>query len=229
LVPDNISSSWNNSCGVFLFTLDAKLSSLQMVGFHQLSENASEKLEKVRSNLQPEPLFIHPSTQWYASCTRNKLDLGSGIFVSPFIPLVVSWSRHRNFSTVQPQWVISTTPPYFAIELRYVRKHCFKTRVTADDPLWKIFRDPIGKSMSFPSSVLAPETHTDADHSNFVDDDEHSSPAKEECTYLNSLELNFVSHPPEEPDITLFGRARFASQAINIMKNYATSTAVLGF
>jgi DNA cross-link repair 1A protein len=196
-----------------------------MVGFHQLYQNASKKLDEARASLQLEPLFIRPSTQWYASYPRNQKPCLTEAEQDEFRVWHICFSIHSSrdeleqaLQLLQPQWVISTTPPCFAIELSYVRKHCFKTRLTADDPLWKIFRDPLGKSVSSPSSVLAPETHTDADHSNFVDDDEHSSPASNECTYLDSLELNFVSCPPEEPDITLFGRARFASQAINIME-----------
>ncbi|GJN16980.1 hypothetical protein PR202_gb04015 [Eleusine coracana subsp. coracana] len=206
---------------------DDPSSRFQMVGFHQLYENASKKLKEARASLQPEPLFIRPSTQWYASCTRNRKPCLTEAEQDEFGVWHICFSIHSScdeleqaLQLLQPQWVISTTPPCFAIELSYVRKHCFKTRLTADDPLWKIFRDPLGKSISSPSSsVLALETHTDEDHSNFVDHDGHSSPASEEYTDLNALELNVVSSsPPEEPDITLFGRARFASQAIDIMK-----------
>ncbi|TVU36295.1 hypothetical protein EJB05_18225, partial [Eragrostis curvula] len=198
---------------------DDPASRFQMVGFHQLSD----KLEEARASLQPEPLFIRPSTQWYASNTQNqKLSLTEAVqddFGVWHICFSIHSSRdelEQTLQLLQPRWVISTTPPCFAIELSY---HCFKTRLTADDSLWKIFRDPLGKSVSSPSSVLAPETQEDEDHSNVIDDNEHSAPANNECTHLDALELKCVpSHPPEEPDITLFGRARFTSQAIDIMK-----------
>jgi DNA cross-link repair 1A protein len=205
-----------------------QFSTLQMVGFHQLYDKASRELEHAKASLQPEPLFIRPSTQWYAICARSQKPSLTEAEQDEYGVWHVCFSIHSSrdeleqaLQLLQPQWVISTTPPCFAIELSYVKKHCFKTRLTADDPLWKIFRDPFQKSMWSPCSVLASETHTDKDHSDFVDEDDHSSSSSEESTYLNvsTIELKFVpSPPPEEPDITLFGRARFGSQAINIMK-----------
>lgn len=205
-------------------------SRFQMVGFHQLYDRANKELAEARANLQPEPLFIRPSTQWYASCARNQkkpslTEAEQDEFGIWHVCFSIHSSRdelEQALQLLQPQWVISTTPPCFAIELSYVKKHCFKTRLTADDPLWKIFRDPLEKSVSSPCSVLVSETQTNEDNSSFVVDDDHSSSTSDGCTYLNVIstpELKFVPPPPpEEPDITLFGRARFASQAIDIMK-----------
>ncbi|XP_039808235.1 uncharacterized protein LOC120672018 isoform X2 [Panicum virgatum] len=200
----------------------------QIVGFHQLYDTASRKLEEARASLLPEPLFIRPSTQWYAICARSQKPSLTEAEQDEFGVWHICFSIHSSrdeleqaLQLLQPQWVISTTPPCFAIELSYVKKHCFKTRLKADDPLWKIVRDPLQKSVSSPCSVLASETHRDKDHSDFVDGDDHSLSSSEECTYLNvrTLELKFVpSPPPDEPEITLFGRARFGSQAIDIMK-----------
>jgi len=208
---------------------DDSSSRFQMVGFHQLYDRASKELAVARANLQPEPLFIRPSTQWYASCARKQKPSLTEAEQDEFGIWHVCFSIHSSrdeleqaLQLLQPQWVISTTPPCFAIELSYVKKHCFKTRLTADDPLWKIFRDPLEKSVSSPCSVLESETQSNEDDSNFVVGDDHSSCTSDGCTYLNvisTLELKFVPPPPpEEPDITLFGRARFASQAIDIMK-----------
>lgn len=200
-----------------------------MVGFHQLYDRAIKELAEARENLQPEPLFIRPSTQWYAISARNQKPSLTEAEQDEFGIWHVCFSIHSShdeleqaLQLLQPHWVISTTPPCFAIELSYVKKHCFKTRLTADDPLWKIFRDPLEKSVSSPCSVLPYETQTNEDNSNFVVDDDHSSSTSDGCTYLDvisTLELKFVPPPPsEEPEITLFGRARFASQAIDIMK-----------
>ncbi|KAF7025157.1 hypothetical protein CFC21_037386 [Triticum aestivum] len=198
----------------------------QIVGFHHLYDNASKKLEGARASLQPEPLFIRPSTQWYA-CGRNQKPSLTEAQQDDFGIWHVCFSIHSSrdeleqaMQLLQPQWVISTTPPCFAMELSYVKKHCFKTRLTTNDPLWKIFRDPLQKSVTSPSSVLASCTQPDEVLSTFVDDD-HPTSASEECTDfdVSTLELQFVPSPPvEEPDITLFGRARFGSQAIDIMK-----------
>lgn len=189
-------------------------------------DNASKKLEGARASLQPEPLFIRPSTQWYA-CGRNQKPSLTEAQQDDFGIWHVCFSIHSSrdeleqaMQLLQPQWVISTTPPCFAMELSYVKKRCFKTRLTTDDPLWKIFRDPLQKSVSSPSSVLASCTQPDEDSSTFVDDD-HPTSVSEECTDfdVSTLELQFMPSPPvEEPDITLFGRARFGSQAIDIMK-----------
>ena len=61
---------------------------------------------------------------------------------------------------------------------------------------------------------------TDAYPSTFVDNS-HPTSASEECTDfdVSTLELQFVPSPPvQESNITLFGRARFGSQPIDIMK-----------
>uniref|UniRef100_A0ACD5XCF5 Uncharacterized protein n=1 Tax=Avena sativa TaxID=4498 RepID=A0ACD5XCF5_AVESA len=197
---------------------DDPSSRFQMVGFHQLYDSASKKLEGARASLQPEPLFIRPSTQWYA-CGRNQKPSLTEAVQDDFGIWHICFSIHSSrdeleqaMQLLQPQWVISTTPPCFAMELSYVKKRCFKTHLTTDDPLWKIFRDPLQKSVSLPSSVLASCTQTD---------DYPTSASEEECTHfdVSTLELQFVPSPPiQEPDITLFGRARFGSQAIDIMK-----------
>ncbi|KAF8642699.1 hypothetical protein HU200_067073 [Digitaria exilis] len=207
---------------------DDPSSRFQMVGFHQLYDKASIKLEEARASLQPEPLFIRPSTQWYAIGARSQKPSLTEAEQDEFGIWHICFSIHSSrdeleqaLQLLQPQWVISTTPPWFAIELSYVKKHCFKSRLTADDPLRKIFRDPLQKSVSSPCLVLPSETYTDKDHSDFVDGDDLSLPSSEDCTYLNvsTLELKFVpSPPPEEPEITLFGKARFGSQAIDIMR-----------
>lgn len=207
---------------------DDSSSRFQMVGFHQLYDRASKEFANAKANLQPEPLFIRPSTQWYARCGRSQKPSLTEAELDEFGVWHICFSIHSSrceleqaLQLLQPHWVISTTPPCFAIELSYVRKHCFKTRLTADDPLWKIFRDPLEKSLSSPCSVLASETHIDEDPSNVAVDNDHSSPTSNECTYLNvkALELKYVPTPPsEETDITLFGRARFASQIIDIVK-----------
>ncbi|WVZ67938.1 hypothetical protein U9M48_016950 [Paspalum notatum var. saurae] len=215
-------------CAVIRYVLSVPCWSLiQMVGFHQLYVRASKELAEAKANLQPEPLFIRPSTQWYASSARSQKPSLTEAEQDEFGIWHVCFSIHSSrdeleqaLQLLQPQWVISTTPPCFAIELTYVKKHCFKTRLTADDPLWKIFRDPLEKSVSSPCSVLTSKTHADEDHSSFVVDDDNSSSTSDECTYLNvsNLELKLLPPPPpEEPGITLFGRARFASQAIDIV------------
>ncbi|XP_052138974.1 uncharacterized protein LOC127757495 [Oryza glaberrima] len=202
----------------------------QILGFQNLYDKACTKIEEARASLQPEPLFIRPSTQWYAHCAQSQkpslteavLD-GCGVWHICFSIHSSRDELEQALELLHPQWVISTTPPCFAMELSYVKKKCFKTCLTADDPLWKIFKNPLRKSVSSPSTLLDSDTHTNEDHSISVDDDhDHSaSPSGEECTDFDicTLELKFMPSPPvQEPDITLFGRARFGSEEIDIMR-----------
>ncbi|KAG8054503.1 hypothetical protein GUJ93_ZPchr0001g29874 [Zizania palustris] len=191
----------------------------QVVGFHNLYDKACAKIEEARTSLQPGPLFIRPSTQWYAYCAQSQKPSLTEAVLDVCGVWHICFSIHSSrdeleqaLQLLQPQRVISTTPPCSSVELSYVKKHCFKTRLTADDVLWKIFRYPVVSDM-----------HTNEDHSTSLDDDhDHSaSPSGEEFTELDAgtLELKFVSTPPaQEPYITLFGRARFGSEEIDIMK-----------
>ncbi|KAL5226624.1 hypothetical protein ABZP36_014889 [Zizania latifolia] len=202
----------------------------QVVGFHNLYDRAWAKIEEARTSLQHGPLFIRPSTQWYAYCAQSQKPSLTEAVLDACGVWHVCFSIHSSrdeleqaLQLLQPQWVISTTPPCFAVELSYVKKHCFKTRLTADDVLWKIFRYPVGESVSSTSSLLVSDMRTNEDHSTSLDDDDdHSaSPSGEEFTELDvgTLELKFVPTPPaQEPYITLFGRARFGSEEIDIMK-----------
>ncbi|XP_006645125.1 5' exonuclease Apollo-like isoform X2 [Oryza brachyantha] len=200
----------------------------QVVGFQHLYDKACTEIEKARTSLQPEPLFIRPSTQWYAHCAQSQKPSLTEAVMDECGVWHVCFSIHSSrdeleqaLQLLHPQWVISTTPPCFAMELSYVKKNCFKTRLTADDPLWKIFGYPLQKSAS--SSLRDSDKHTNEDQSIFVEDDhDHStSHCGEECTNfdVSTLELKFVpSLPVQEPDITLFGRARFGLEEIDIMK-----------
>uniref|UniRef100_A0A0D9V8L4 DNA repair metallo-beta-lactamase domain-containing protein n=1 Tax=Leersia perrieri TaxID=77586 RepID=A0A0D9V8L4_9ORYZ len=200
----------------------------QVVGFHNLYDKACTKIEEARANLQPEPIFIRPSTQWYAHCAQSQkpslteavLD-GCGVWHVCFSIHSSRDELEQALKLLQPRWVISTTPPCFAMELSYVKKHCLKTRLTADDPLWKIFRYHLQKSTSSSSTLLDSDTHTNEDDNSDFDHNHSASPSGEEYTDfdVSTFELKFVPSPPvQEPDITLFGRARFGSEEIDIMK-----------
>ncbi|EEC71902.1 hypothetical protein OsI_04671 [Oryza sativa Indica Group] len=125
----------------------------QILGFQNLYDKACTNIEEARASLQPEPLFIRPSTQWYAHCAQSQkpslteavLD-GCGVWHICFSIHSSRDELEQALELLQPQWVISTTPPCFAMELSYVKKKCFKTCLTADDPLWKIFKNPLRNS-----------------------------------------------------------------------------------
>ncbi|KAK7816577.1 hypothetical protein CFP56_043911 [Quercus suber] len=39
-----------------------------------------------------------------------------------------------------PRWAISTTPSCRAMELDFVKKHCFGNQVASNDPIWKLLQ-----------------------------------------------------------------------------------------
>lgn len=179
-------------------------------GFPRLSERASQQLTEAHAKLQPGPLFIRPSTQWYANNNQlaitqvDKLNLSEAM-KDEFGIWHVCYSMHSSrdelewaLHLLQPKWVISTTPPCRAMELSYVKKHCFKTRISRDDPLWKLLKVGNGNADSeIPSSVI-PESNTIGISS--------VSGASEIC--MASEEVDHFETQSSTNSITLFGRAR---------------------
>lgn len=183
-----------------------------------MNERASKKIAEARSNFQPEPLFIRPSAQWYATNDlSHRLSLSEaqrdehGVWH-------VCYSTHSSrqelelaLQILHPKWVISTTPPCRAMELDYVKKHCYKTRIAHDDPIWKLFNGRIGKSATSVSTT----------NSSFQRDinaaSAEISQASKELSVVDHLDFKLdLSTPPIATPITLFGRARLGDQHINI-------------
>uniref|UniRef100_A0A1D1XSE1 DNA repair metallo-beta-lactamase domain-containing protein n=1 Tax=Anthurium amnicola TaxID=1678845 RepID=A0A1D1XSE1_9ARAE len=190
-------------------------------GFPRLYERASAKLAEARANIQPEPLFIRPSAQWYACDsspeTKKQSTSLSEAQRDEFGVWHVCYSMHSSrqelewgLQLLRPKWVISTTPPCRAMELEYVRDHCFKTRITADDLIWKLFCvDTAEKSASSPVSLVSEVA---------VDSSISSSIVKEAATYeehkqakKRSLCSDMAPLTMDRP-LTLFGRARLGPQ-----------------
>lgn len=185
-------------------------------GFPRLYERANEKLSAARANLQPEPLFIRPSVQWYAGIERMEITEKlkpelSEAEKDEFGIWHVCYSMHSSrqelesaLQFLRPKWVISTTPPCRAMELNYVKKHCFKTQMTADDPLWKLLKLSPRKPISIPSST-APKNPRDSDTSS-----ENRLEPENSSTEHFELKLDLVV-PCRARPITLFGRARLSA------------------
>lgn len=185
-------------------------------GFPRLYERANEKLSAARANLQPEPLFIRPSVQWYAGIERMEITEKlkpelSEAEKDEFGIWHVCYSMHSSrqelesaLQFLRPKWVISTTPPCRAMELNYVKKHCFKTQMTADDPLWKLLKLSPRKPISIPSST-APKNPRDSDTSS-----ENRLEPENSSTEHFELKLDSVV-PCRARPITLFGRARLGA------------------
>ena len=187
-------------------------------GFPKLYERAKAMLLEAQSKLKPEPLIIRPSSMWYA-CEdevsqgerRRKLGMDEAIR-DQFGVWHVCYSMHSSRGELEwalqllaPKWVISTTTSCMAMELDYVKKHCFTARLSPNDPLWKLLN----------ISVEAP-TVEDVPIENVV-----PSPKLEELAQsprssdIQSVEISTsqkqhfnLSPPIKRPPITLFGRAR---------------------
>jgi DNA cross-link repair 1A protein len=106
---------------------------------------------------------------------------------------------------LQPKWVISTTPPCLAMDLSYVKKHCFMSKLGPDDPIWKLLGIPHGNSTVLSSLQTAPTALEAMKQS----EEEYSCSAV--CSQVLQNEEPAVEDFAIEaaPPVTLFGRARF--------------------
>ncbi|EXB68025.1 hypothetical protein L484_009632 [Morus notabilis] len=182
-------------------------------GFPKLYERAKAKLVQAQANSKPEPLIIRPSAQWYA-CEdegssderRTKLRMNESIR-DQFGVWHVCYSMHSSRDELEwalqllaPKWVISTTPSCVAMELDYVKKHCFTARLSPNDPLWKLL-DIISDETVDCSPALEKPSQSSSDS--------QLQPVK----ILTSQKEHFNPSPPRKrPLITLFGRARLGIQ-----------------
>ncbi|KAB8107097.1 hypothetical protein EE612_041664 [Oryza sativa] len=201
---------------------DDSSSRFQVIGFPRLSERATEMLALARAKHQPEPLIIRASSQWYAyyeppeGSTKRKPALTEPMR-DEFGVWHVCFSMHSSreeleqaLRFIQPKWVISTTPPCMAIELSYVKKHCFASRLRNDDPLWKLLRLSDGNSAVSGSPLAVPTVEMikkcEEEEVTCSVKDSFSSDGirmRDQEPTLEDFEINV------EPPVTLFGIARF--------------------
>jgi DNA cross-link repair 1A protein len=92
------------------------------------------------------------------------------------------------------------------MDLSYVKKHCFMSRLGPDDPLWKLLGIPPGTSSVAASLQTAPTTVPDA-----VKQNEEEDTCFAVCSQILQNEEPVVEDLGVElaPPVTLFGRARF--------------------
>ncbi|KAM0878055.1 hypothetical protein ACQ4PT_035100 [Festuca glaucescens] len=120
----------------------------QIVGDNQFKEIKETKHEETRTSRQPEPLLIRPSALWYdCAYGQNKKPSLTEAEQDDFGVWRICFSIHSSrdeleqaLQILQPHWVISTTPPNFANELSYVRKHCLAHITQENVPLSINFR-----------------------------------------------------------------------------------------
>ncbi|PPR95537.1 hypothetical protein GOBAR_AA25125 [Gossypium barbadense] len=120
-------------------------------GFPKLSERATIMLAEAQANFQHEPLIIRPSAMWYVceeerleTVSRRKIRFNEAI-KDQFGIWHVCCSMHSSREELEwalkllaPKRVVSTTPSCRAMELDYVRRHCFDSYINSDDSLWKL-------------------------------------------------------------------------------------------
>ena len=174
-------------------------------GFPNLCERAQAKLAEAQANSLPEPLIIRPSAQWYA-CEED-LPRAERLKKDSFNEAVrdqsgiwhVCYSIHSSRQELEwalqllaPKWVVSTTPSCRAMELNYVKKHCFSSHITSSHSLWKLLD-------------IGVEAYSNLDTS-----ESHLQPVKISASSLE--ERLDLSTPSESPPLTLFGKARFGFQ-----------------
>ncbi|WOK94599.1 protein artemis [Canna indica] len=191
-------------------------SRFRLLGLPRLYEKANEELAKARANLQPEPLFIRPSAQWYATNPdRNKSKRRNTCPAEAERDEVGVWhvchtmhsSREELESALQflkPQWVISTTPPSRAMDLDYVKNNCYKTNLSSDDPLWKLLKGFNEKSTPTPAASETPRNNSTPTSVIEVSTATMINQLQTETKSGNQSELKLDLSPP----FTLFGRAR---------------------
>ncbi|RDX87294.1 5' exonuclease Apollo, partial [Mucuna pruriens] len=187
-------------------------------GSRGLYERAKAKLVEAKTTLQPEPLIVRPSAQWYA-CEEKFSDIENTrkkrmdeAIKDQFGVWHVCYSMHSSKEELEwalqllaPRWVVSTTPSCRAMELDYVKKHCFNSKGALNNSMWKLLDmaletsddfDAFDKSVScnlFLEETPQPCVQTKSSV-------KHCTEAKTP----KALPLHDKSLP-----ITLFGRARF--------------------
>ncbi|TKY73833.1 5' exonuclease Apollo [Spatholobus suberectus] len=120
-------------------------------GSRRLYERAKAKLVEAKATLQPEPLIVRPSAQWYA-CEEKFSDIENTrkkrmdeAVKDQFGVWHVCYSMHSSKEELEwalellaPRWVVSTTPSCRALELDYVKKHCFNSEGALNNSMWKL-------------------------------------------------------------------------------------------
>ncbi|AEE29793.1 unnamed protein product [Arabidopsis thaliana] len=197
-------------------------------GFPKLYERTSAKLAEARSKLQSEPLIIRPSAQWYVCDDEDDWKSGSiqkqrkvrfsEAVKDEFGLWHVCYSMHSSRAELEsamqllsPKWVVSTVPSCRAMELNYVKKNCFISRFSPDDPFWKLLDIDMEAS-----PVAAADTQTVALSCCLMSEQiilDSGKSKLEPVIESSSTKKKLLSLSPENSlPVTLFGRARQSSQ-----------------
>uniref|UniRef100_A0A2N9FT05 DNA repair metallo-beta-lactamase domain-containing protein n=1 Tax=Fagus sylvatica TaxID=28930 RepID=A0A2N9FT05_FAGSY len=189
-------------------------------GFPKLYERAKAMLVEAQANFQPEPLIIRPSTQWYAceeeyseNESQRKLRMNEAVR-DQFGVWHVCYSIHSSKEELEwalqllvPKWVVSTTPTCRAMELDFVKKHCFGNKLASNDPIWKLLDITTEASPSLDVSVKGVSGSTVVENHTQI----YAKPQFEPVKVSTGLKGLIKLSPPSK-NVTLFGRARLGLQ-----------------
>lgn len=205
-------------------------------GFPKLYERAEAKIAEARANFQHEPLIIRASSQWYA-CNegvsemekqrKEKVDQAvKDIYGVWHVCYSIHSSREELDWALQllgPKWVVSTTPNCRAMELDYVKKHCFKNKQAFNDSLCKLLDINAVESLVPDGLKKNPScSHVVEDISNgYVE--VQSGPVVMSTYQRKRLSL---SPPSRRPMVTLFGRARLGLPCLTFLNESKDASAI---
>lgn len=192
-------------------------------GFPKLCERAQKKLAEARVNSLPEPLIIRPSAQWYSceedlpKAERLKKESFNGAVRDQSGIWHVCYSIHSSRQELEwalqllvPKRVVSTTPDCRAMELNYVKKHCFNSHITSSDPLWKLLDIDVEAHSNVEESVQGLGCSPVMGGSCRTCTESQLQQVK--ISAARQKEQLDLSTPSERPPLTLFGKARFGFQ-----------------
>ncbi|KAF7834151.1 5' exonuclease Apollo [Senna tora] len=182
-----------------------------------LYERAKVKLVEAQANHQPEPLFIRPSAQWFAcegefSISENsRKKTMQGAVKDQFGVWHVCYSMHSSKEELEwalqllaPWWVVSTTPSCRAMELGYVKKHCFNSHIVLNKSLWKLL-DMTVETTCDDEALVKP---VNCNHAI-----EETTPQPQHRPQTQSpVKLQQITE--RKMTVTLFGRARLGLQDV---------------
>ncbi|CDP04690.1 unnamed protein product [Coffea canephora] len=190
-------------------------------GFPKLCERAEAKIAEARANFQHEPLVLRPSAQWYAceegyseaENRRKRIHDQAVRDISGVWHVCYSIHSSREeldwaLQLLAPKWVVSTTPSCRAIELDYVKRHCFNARTASDNSFSKLLNITLEDSS-------APETTPSLGCLPIIEipskDDLETQPQSMLASTSHRRLLN-LSPPSKRPSVTLFGKPRAGIQ-----------------
>ncbi|KAK7282331.1 hypothetical protein RIF29_11011 [Crotalaria pallida] len=199
-----------------------------------LYERAKAKLVEAKAALQPEPLIVRPSAQWYALEDVSDIEnTRKGMMSEPvkdkFGVWHICYSMHSSKEELEwalqllaPRWVVSTTPSCRAMELSYVKKHCFNSKVSLNSSILKLLDmtvetynvDSLIESVSC-SPVLEGTTQP-------------CLATKSPVKHHNEIKAPVaLSLPGKSLPVTLFGRARLGLQDVGFSRGCINVPAIV--